>query len=687
MSSGAGRVRPGPRQRAVPRAVVAAGLLAVLTGALLAAWFASGWSEMRGRQRAARDAPRLAAEQRGADLAHDLRGELAALMSREVERPYFHYQNLFHDPRASAGLSVAPSPLVAERDPLVLGYFQLDAHGRTTTPAINDELPELSEPTRLADHRRFRDEVARSLGGPLAPSDAPVVASAAPLVASTAPRVAAATPRPKVKAAPPQVSDHVEVMVQKKPTKVVELDPSIYAQNSFSNEVYKNQKLASPPQAEEQEEDISPGAQPAPAAPRTPVPPAPAPLVPPAPRTPASSAPRTPAPAAPRTPAPPAPRTPAPPAPRTSSPPASRAPAAPVAITVSPLEWRTLSFGGQPTMVAVRQIETPDGKLVQGFVVDRAALTSWLANRAGDAVAELRTGDSAPAEIVPGWHIEVAPNPLALTAAAADAHALARGFVARFVAASAIAILAALLVVLLVARAERLARERSQFAAAAAHELRTPLAGLQLYGDMLADGLGDPGKMRDYARRMSEEASRLGRVVANVLGFSQLERGNLTIEPAVGALDDALRELAERAGPALERTGAALALDVAPELSARFDRDALARIVGNLLDNAEKYSRGAGDRTITLAAREAPDAADPAGAIEVVVSDRGPGIASPAQARLFQAFARGVTADGPAGLGLGLALSQSLARAMGGDLAYRPAPGGGASFVLTLPRR
>jgi two-component system sensor histidine kinase SenX3 len=234
--------------------------------------------------------------------------------------------------------------------------------------------------------------------------------------------------------------------------------------------------------------------------------------------------------------------------------------------------------------------------------------------------------------------------------------------------------------VVLVARAERLARERSQFAAAAAHELRTPLAGLQLYGDMLADGLGDPGKVRDYARRMSEEASRLGRVVANVLGFSQLERGNLSVEPQVGALGDALRELADRAGPALDRAGAVLALDVAPELTARFDRDALARIVGNLLDNAEKYSRGAGDRTITLAARGA------GAAIEVAVSDRGPGIAQPARARLFQAFARGVSADGPAGLGLGLALSQSLARAMGGDLAFRPRPGGGAAFVLTLAR-
>jgi C4-dicarboxylate-specific signal transduction histidine kinase len=53
---------------------------------------------------------------------------------------------------------------------------------------------------------------------------------------------------------------------------------------------------------------------------------------------------------------------------------------------------------------------------------------------------------------------------------------------------------------------------------------------------------------------------------------------------------------------------------------------------------------------------------------------------------LFQPFARGVSGDGPAGLGLGLALSQSLARAMGGELVYRPASDGGAAFALTLAR-
>src|SRR6185369_6244128 len=161
---------------------------------------------------------------------------------------------------------------------------------------------------------------------------------------------------------------------------------------------------------------------------------------------------------------------------------------------------------------------------------------------------------------------------------------------------------------------------------------------------------------------------------------SQLERGNLSVDAHPGELGRALCELAERAQPALDRAGAVLELDVPPELAARYDRDALARIVGNLLDNAEKYGRESDDRTIGLAARDAGNC------VEVTVTDRGPGVAPAARGKLFRAFSRGAPGDGPAGLGLGLALSQSLARAMGGDLEHRPAPERGAIFVLRLAK-
>ncbi|NVB84513.1 MAG: HAMP domain-containing histidine kinase [Kofleriaceae bacterium] len=608
----------GIAKRGAPRAVYAAALLAVLVGALLGAWFLSGWHDVRMRQREVRDAPSRAASQRAEQLARDLHGELENLIARETRRPYFHYQNLMHDPKASLGMSVSPSPLAqAPEDKLVAGYFQIDGNGRASTPTINDDVPELSESGNLAGNRAFRDQVVRDLVRDLAPPK--VVAESAVLVAEA----------PRQQVVPPQQGAQ----------EVIQIDANSYAQNITANAVYwqqwDNNMNASPQGGSTTGNDGGTKKDP----PKNP----PQKIVAPPPGT-------------------------------TSA----------VTVTVSPLEWRTLTFGGVASLLAVRQVQTPDGNLAQGFVVDRATLTSRLAGKAGEMVAELRTGSqivagtAASVDIAPGWHLSVVPNPRTIARAARDAASVARDFLVRFIGIGTIAIVVAGCVLWIVMRAERLARERSQFAAAAAHELRTPLAGLQLYGDMLADGLGDPGKMKDYARRMSEEAARLGRVVSNVLGFSQLERGNLSVDPQVGSLGEALCELAERAEPALDRAGAVLELDVAPDLRARFDRDALARIVGNLLDNAEKYTRGADDRTIRLAAIDKGDA------VEVIVADRGPGVTR--GARLFQPFSRGVANDGPAGLGLGLALSQSLARAMGGELAHRDADGGGAAFTLRLSR-
>ena len=629
----------------IGRTWYAAGLLSAALAVLLIAWFISGWADVRARQHTAEVAPQHEAETRGAELAHELRTELAQLMTREVERPYFHYQNLIHDPRSTGSVGVTPSPLASTpTEGLVLGYFQIDERGRATTPTINDEVPELSEPKTLAGNQRFRSEVVNSLAV-LAPprTERVIVAEVAP-VKRMPPRQ---TP-PRQEFIKPQ-TDRVGETAPQTEAQVFHIDENSYVQNWNSNTIYQQYRNAPGLRRDGSGNLESTSTDPSPA---TDVVTPPPPTIPP-----------------------PRPR----PRPVVRAPEPVPTPKA-VTITVAPLEWRTLTFNGAPALLAVRDVETPDGTFAQGFVVDRSALTSWLASRAGDTVAELVIGDDHATEVAPGWHLATTANPRAMAEAARSAAHLAMSFLLRFILLGVISALAAGLVVMLVSRAERLARERSQFAAAAAHELRTPLAGLQLYGDMIADGLGDPQKTRDYAKRMSEEASRLGRVVSNVLGFSQLERGNLSVDPSVGSLDAELRSLAERAEPALDRAGAALALDVTPELTAKFDRDALARIVGNLLDNAEKYGRESEDRTIEIAARAAGDA------IEVVISDHGPGVTDKTRTKLFQPFARGVNADGPAGLGLGLALSKSLARAMGGDLDYRPGSAGGAAFVLRLPR-
>ncbi len=590
--------RLAPRRR-ISRTLIASLLSAAAFAVLLVAWFASGWGEVRARQRELEAEPAGEAQRAEEQLARDLRLELSRVLGRESARDYYYYGNLYHDPRAINSWSVTPSPLAnGPEDPLIKGHFQIAPSGAVTTPTINDEVPELSEQSKLLDNRSFRDNVRDSFATKLA-GNGPLVADATPNVKAT-----------------------------KRPVKgkQVQIDPSSYEQNFSANKVFIEQQAVSPkPTSQNIAKPIERG----------------------------------------------------------WSDNAHMRDTTPIPITISSFEWRTELLAGTPSLVATRHVETPDGKLVQGFVIERAMLASWLGARAAETPIQIHASsdDSPGSEIAPGWSVTAAINPIALASASSAAAAVARSFLFKFVVVGLISAIAFVLVVMLVARAERLALERSQFAAAAAHELRTPLAGLQLYGDMLSDGLGDPTKLSDYARRMSEEASRLGRVVSNVLGFSQLERGNLSIDARPGDLGKVLAELAERLQPTLDRAGAIIDLDVSPELRATFDRDAVTRIVGNLIDNAEKYSRDAEDRTIAL--RAATVRHEGLEVVEVTVADHGQGVPPSSRSKLFKPFARGVANDGPAGLGLGLALSQSLARAMGGELEYRERSQG-ASFVLRL---
>ena len=113
-------------------------------------------------------------------------------------------------------------------------------------------------------------------------------------------------------------------------------------------------------------------------------------------------------------------------------------------------------------------------------------------------------------------------------------------------------------------------------------------------------------------------------------------------------------------------------------LAALADPDALRRILSNLLDNAAKYAPGAPPEVSARAAGNA---------VELVVADRGPGVPPGLEEKVFERFFRAddSLARRANGSGIGLSLARGLARGMGGDLIYRPRPGGGAEFVLTLP--
>jgi signal transduction histidine kinase len=355
-----------------------------------------------------------------------------------------------------------------------------------------------------------------------------------------------------------------------------------------------------------------------------------------------------------------------------------------VSIGIGDFQWCSLQTSNGMSLVALRNVATPVGVLVQGFVISNEAIADTLKNAvlparftpnatAGSYVA------AAPVEST-GWYIVVSA---AKEFAAADAQARHNwvSFLQLFWAGAGAASVAGLCVVALVWNTERLARQRSQFAASAAHELRTPLAGLRMYSEMLADGLGDPTRTRDYANRVAEEAARLGRVVSNVLGFSRLERGALNVRPVPGDLAAIVRECVERQRPALEAAGARVELSVPDQFpEVHFDRDAIAEIIQNLMDNAEKYSRTAGNREIDVGLSPADHS------VTLSVRDHGPGISTDVREKLFRPFARGNRDDSPAGLGLGLVLVKALAEAHGGRVTYADAPGGGALFTVVLPR-
>jgi signal transduction histidine kinase len=258
-----------------------------------------------------------------------------------------------------------------------------------------------------------------------------------------------------------------------------------------------------------------------------------------------------------------------------------------------------------------------------------------------------------------------------------------------------LALLAAAVVVALVLwQALALSERRGAFVSAVTHELRTPLTTFRLYTELLAEGDRVPAeKRRAYVETLRREADRLGHLVENVLSYARLERkrtGGRLQDIALAALLDRTRaRLADRAAQA----GMTLEVDTSPSPGGRgqgegdgalirVDPEAAEQILFNLVDNACKYAAAAQDKTIRIAASidgDGPRA-------QISVRDFGPGLRD--SRRLFQPFSRAAqeAAGNAPGVGLGLALSRRLARAMGGDLTWDHSVADGARFVLTLPR-
>jgi signal transduction histidine kinase len=356
-------------------------------------------------------------------------------------------------------------------------------------------------------------------------------------------------------------------------------------------------------------------------------------------------------------------------------------------VGLSSLTPRWLAADGEePRLVAVRNAEAGDRKVIQGILLDWQRLRAILLDEVRDIFPDARllpvTADASgdPARMMTALPVLLDPGPWA-SAWRPEWTPLRTGLVLAWAAA-----LAALLMVGLGGWSLLdLSERRFRFVSAVTHELRTPLTTLRLYLDMLTSGfVRDEAKKTEYLHTLHGEADRLHRLIGNVLDYARLERQRPRPERtsvAVGELLDGVRATWD---DRCRSAGKELTVQVQPGTASFLTTDAelMGQVLGILIDNACKYSQGATDRHVWLRAR--PDGASQ---LALEVEDRGPGVAACERRGIFRPFRRGRQADETAGgIGLGLALAERWARLLGGRLSVTPGTAGvGACFRLRLP--
>jgi two-component system sensor histidine kinase KdpD len=219
-------------------------------------------------------------------------------------------------------------------------------------------------------------------------------------------------------------------------------------------------------------------------------------------------------------------------------------------------------------------------------------------------------------------------------------------------------------------------RLRTALLNSVSHDLRTPLASIKASASSLLDRevRWSDAERDEFLATINAETDRLTRLVHNLLDMSRIE---------AGALDPHLMEssIAELVGPVVRRARAAsrqpVEVDVPDELAPVLaDPVRLDQVLTNLLDNARAYADGS---PVQVVARQA------GATVELRVVDHGPGIPVPERERVFDQFYRVEGGRRPGGTGMGLAICRGIVQAHGGGLQVETTPGGGATFVLTLP--
>jgi two-component system phosphate regulon sensor histidine kinase PhoR len=276
--------------------------------------------------------------------------------------------------------------------------------------------------------------------------------------------------------------------------------------------------------------------------------------------------------------------------------------------------------------------------------------------------------------------------PMTLHVISAEPHATERRFSSRrnvlaiaFIVMAVVIAAAAFLVFRAVRREVDVARLQSDFLAAVSHEFRTPLSVMGHMTAMLEEGRQSPDRLPAYYRALAAETRRLNGLVEALLDFGRTEAGRREYRREVFDLGElvalTVREYTEMRGLAGQR----IAAETTGHSWIDADKDGMALVIRNLVDNAVKYSPDTSVVDIRVQADR--------DSIALTIRDKGAGIPRAEQRNIFHRFVRGSAARelGVKGTGIGLAMAMHIVRGHQGSIHVTSEPGSGSCFTVQLP--
>ena len=230
-------------------------------------------------------------------------------------------------------------------------------------------------------------------------------------------------------------------------------------------------------------------------------------------------------------------------------------------------------------------------------------------------------------------------------------------------------------------REKNLQKRNAEFVSSVSHEMKTPLAGIKAYVELLADGEAEDEETREeFLGVIDSQADRLQRLVENLLNLARIEAGVVSVNKNNRSLNEILEEASQVVQPSAEAKSITLNVDLSPlYLGVHADRDMLLQSAINLLSNAVKYTPEGG--RVTLRSRNVDNM------IVYEVEDTGVGLSEEDCERVFEKFYRVKKDKNMAqGTGLGLPLAKHIVEDVhGGTLSLESELGVGSKFTAALP--